>query len=44
MIIDDTNEGRINKYVNQYISNGNYNEINILPTQGYQHRVIKKIK
>ena len=44
MIIDDTNSETINNYVNLYISNGNYNEINVLSTQGYQHRVIKKIK
>lgn len=44
MIIDDTNDDTINKYVNLYISTGNYNEINLLSTQGYQHRVIKKNK
>jgi 3D (Asp-Asp-Asp) domain-containing protein len=44
MIIDDTNSEIINNYVNLYISNGNYDEINLLQTHGYQHRVIKKIK
>jgi hypothetical protein len=44
MIIDDTNSETINKYVNLYISNGNYDEINLLSTHGYPHRVIKKIK
>lgn len=44
VIIDDTNCGTINKYVDLYISNGNYVEMNLLSTHGYPHRVIKKIK
>jgi len=44
VIIDDTNLETINKYVNLYISNGNYREINVLSTYSYQHRVIEKIK
>jgi len=44
MIIDDTNSDIINNYVNLYLSNGNYDEINLLTTQGYPHRIIKKIK
>lgn len=44
VIIDDTNDGMINNYVNLYISSGNYVEMNLLSTQGYQHRIIKKIK
>ena len=44
VIIDDTNSDIINKYVNLYISSGNYIELNLLPTYGYPHRVIKKIK
>lgn len=44
IIIDDTDQNIINNYVNLYISNGNYNEIKVLPTYGAQHRVIKKIK
>jgi hypothetical protein len=42
MIIDDTNSETINNYVNSYILSGNYQEINLLSTYGYQHRVIKK--
>jgi len=44
VIVDDTNSDTINDYVNLYISNGNYIEINLLSTYGYQHRIIKKIK
>jgi len=44
IIIDDTNHPPINNYVSIYLSNGNYIELNLLPTQGYPHRIIKKIK
>ena len=44
IIIDDTNDSIIHNYVDLYISNGNYCEINLLQTYGYQHRVIKKNK
>ena len=44
VIIDDTNVGIINKYVDLYISNGNYVEMNLISTHGYPHRCIKKIK
>jgi hypothetical protein len=44
LIVDDTQDALINKYVDLYISNGNYREVNILETYGYKHRVIKKIK
>ena len=44
VIVDDTNSEIINKYVDLYISNGNYIELNLLPTYGYPHRVIKKIR
>jgi hypothetical protein len=44
VIIDDTNSDVINKYVDLYISSGNYVELNLLQTFGYQHRIIKKIK
>lgn len=44
VIIDDTNSHIINKYVDLYISTGNYIELNLLSTFGYPHRVIKKIK
>jgi hypothetical protein len=44
VIIDDTNMPEINKYVDLYISNGNYIELNLSKTHGYEHRIIKKIK
>ena len=44
VIIDDTNIPIINKYVNMYISNGNYVELNVAKSIGYPHRIIKKIK
>jgi hypothetical protein len=44
VIIDDTNNETINKYVDMYISSGNYIELNLLSTYGYPHRIIKKIK
>ena len=43
VIIDDTDNSIINKYVDLYISNGNYIELNLLSTYGYPHRIIKKI-
>jgi hypothetical protein len=44
IIIDDTNNETINKYVDLYISTGKYVELQLLPTYGYKHRVIMKIK
>ena len=44
IIIDDTDNPHINKYVDLYISNGNYTELNLCSTEGYKHRIIKKIK
>jgi hypothetical protein len=44
VIIDDTNSHEINQYVDLYISTGNYIELNLFPTFGYPHRIIKKIK
>ena len=44
VIIDDTNIPYINNYVDFYLSNGNYIEMNLLPTQGCPHRIIKKFK
>lgn len=43
VIVDDTNSAHINKCVDDYISTGNYREINLLKTSGYPHRVIQKI-
>jgi hypothetical protein len=44
IIIDDSHIESINKYINLYLSNGNYHELNLLSTHGYPHRVIQKIK
>ena len=44
LIIDDTNNEHINKYVDSYISSGKYKELDVIPTEGYQHRIIQKIK
>jgi len=43
IIIDDTNDDIINKYVDIYLLNNKYEEINILQTYGYKHRILKKI-
>ena len=43
VIVDDTNGEIINNYVDLYISTKNYVEVNVLPTFGYQHRIIRKI-
>ena len=44
LIVDDTNIDYISKYVDLYVSSGNYRELNILKTIGYQHRILQKIK
>lgn len=44
IIIDDTNMYEINIYVDLYISSGNYIELNVYKTYGYEHRIIQKIK
>jgi len=44
VIIDDTNMAHINKYVDSYLSTGNYMELNVTKSIGYQHRIIKKIR
>lgn len=43
LIIDDTNMEHINKYVDLYVSIGNYREMHVLKTKGYPHRVIQKL-
>jgi len=43
VIVDDTNVDYINKYVNSYISDGKYREIDVFTTIGYPHRIIQKI-
>ena len=44
LIVDDTDVDVINKYVESYIASGNYREIALLPTLGYRHRVLRKIR
>ena len=44
IIIDDTNNDHINKYIDIYLSSGSYIEVEIIETEGYPHRIIKKIK
>jgi hypothetical protein len=42
VIVDDTNAGHINNYVNLYLSSGKYREVDVLTTYGYPHRIIQK--
>lgn len=43
LIIDDTNDDVVNKYVNLLLLSNNYIELNILKTKNYEHRILKKI-
>ena len=43
LIVDDTYFLHIHMYVEAYIASGKYVEVNILPTVGYQHRVLRKV-
>jgi hypothetical protein len=42
IIVDDTDGEIINKYVDEYLSSGNFEEVDILETQLSKHRIIKK--
>lgn len=42
LIIDDTNYSYINTVVDQYLTSGNYKEVDVLKTAGYPHRIIQK--
>jgi hypothetical protein len=44
IVIDDTNGPEINNCVEQYISSGDYIELELLPTHVSPHRIIKKIR
>ena len=44
MIIDDTNNFFINYCTDVYIETGNYEEVSIINTALYPHRIIKKLK
>ncbi len=43
MVIDDTDAPQINCLVDQYISSHKYEEISVLKTFGYIHRIIRKV-
>jgi predicted O-methyltransferase YrrM len=43
MVIDDTDAPQINHLVDQYISSRKYEEIYVLKTFGYIHRIIRKV-
>jgi hypothetical protein len=43
VIIDDTDAPQINKYVDFYLQMGGFEEIDILPTPMYSHRMIRKL-
>jgi len=44
LIVDDTNVPYIDTYVDIYLSLGEYEEVNVHPTQGYPHRILQKLK
>jgi predicted O-methyltransferase YrrM len=44
VIVDDTDGACINGYVDRAILSGEYKEVDVLKTKGYQHRIIQKIK
>jgi len=44
LIVDDTYMSHVNDCVNSYLATGNYAEMDVLSTQGYRHRIIRKIK
>ena len=43
VVVDDTNDPGINKYVDMYLSAGYYKELRVLKTEGYQHRILQKL-
>lgn len=43
IIVDDTDHNVINNYVDKYLDTKEYEELNVLKTHGYCHRIIKKI-
>jgi hypothetical protein len=44
IIVDDTHHENINSFLNLFLSFGDYKELKVLETTGYQHRIIQKIK
>jgi hypothetical protein len=43
LIVDDTNMHHVNKYVDLYVQNGKYKEMNVLKSTVYPHRILQKI-
>ena len=43
VIVDDTNCAHINRCADSYIASGSYTEVEVLKTQGYQHRILRKV-
>lgn len=44
LIIDDTNVSYISAEVDKYIQSGNFVEMDILQTTGYEHRMLKRLR
>ena len=44
LIVDDTNSTIITRYLEKYLKTGNYEEVSILATAGYPHRILRRIK
>jgi predicted O-methyltransferase YrrM len=44
LVVDDTNYDYINRYVDTYISLGDFEEVFVFPTSGYPHRILRKVK
>jgi cephalosporin hydroxylase len=43
VIVDDTNCAHINRCADSYIASGAYTEVDVLKTEGYQHRILRKV-
>ena len=43
VIVDDTNCSHISRLVDTYIQSGRYEEVHVLPSSGYPHRVCRRI-
>ena len=43
IVVDDTNVSYIDEYVNSYITSGVCVELDVFPTTGYPHRILRKV-
>jgi len=43
VIVDDTNCAHINRCADSYIALGSYTEVDVLKTEGYPHRILRKV-